>query len=64
MIGKEVEEAREAANLTLDKLGLKIGMQKTNLTCLGIGRQSTNVETIYKMAEALICNLSFDLEPK
>jgi len=64
MVGQKIKEAREAANLTLEELGLKIGMPKTNLSRLENGKHKINVETIDKIAQALNCDLKIELEPK
>ncbi|RYZ90655.1 MAG: XRE family transcriptional regulator [Proteobacteria bacterium] len=52
-IGRRIRDAREAANLTQEELGTRVGLKRTSITNIEKARQSIQVHTLYSIAEAL-----------
>lgn len=63
MIGLKIKEAREAANLTQQELGDKVGIPKSNISRLEKGKHGKYIETLDKIAVALNCQLKIELQP-
>ena len=51
--GTLVRRAREAKAIPQERLAEMIGMGRTSVTNIELGRQNVNLQTVYKIAQAL-----------
>ena len=53
IVGTRVRVAREAAELSQEQLAAAVGLTRTSITNLEMGRQQTPLHTLYAIAHAL-----------
>ena len=54
-IGASIRKARDDHGLTQEKLAEKVGISRSSLTNIEIGRQRVQVHLLYRIADALEC---------
>jgi predicted transcriptional regulator/transcriptional regulator with XRE-family HTH domain len=64
LIGKRVRHLRREAGLTLDDLGIKVGLSGSAVSLIETGRREAKVTTLAALAHALGCGLSDLLQDK
>ncbi len=64
LIGKRVRHLRREAGLTLDDLGIKVGLSGSAVSLIETGRREAKVTTLAALARALGCGLSDLLQDK
>lgn len=53
LVGAEVRAAREAAGLSQEQLAVAVGLSRTSITNLEMGRQQTPLHVLYAIAEVV-----------
>lgn len=53
LIGAQVRAAREAAGLSQEQLAANVGLSRTSITNLEMGRQQTPLHVLYAIADAV-----------
>ncbi len=62
-IGRRVGAAREASDLTQERLAAKVGLSRTSIVNLEAGRQRVPIHQLYRIADALGCHPADLLPP-
>jgi len=62
IIGEVIKEARLKRNLTQEKLGAKVGVQKAQISKLENGSSNITIETIKRIFSALGTRISFNIQ--
>ena len=53
VVGKRVRAGRAQVQLTQDELAQRVGLTRTSITNLELGRQKIQIHTLYAIADAL-----------
>jgi HTH-type transcriptional regulator / antitoxin HipB len=62
LLGQAIKQARQACNMTQEKLGELVGVQKAQISKIENSVKNARFETIMKVFEALGAKVSFKVE--
>jgi DNA-binding XRE family transcriptional regulator len=62
VLGKMIKAARQERNLTQEKLGQLVGVQKAQISKLESSANSATIDTIIKVFKALKAEISFNVK--
>ena len=59
IIGRRIAEIRKSKGMTAFRLSEKTGMNRQNITRIELGKYSTGIDILGKIADALNCDIDF-----